>query len=169
MTESKDRLFKVSMDDYGDAYRADYLAMYQDYVASADTISERRHSANSFFVTVNAALLGVSGYFGGDGENLVWLAAIAGVLFSFTWRRLIQSYRSLNSAKFQVIHQLEQRLPFAAYDEEWVQLKEGKDSSVHIPFSAVEALVPTVFMLLHASVFLANFYLWSRAALGWWS
>ncbi len=161
-------LFKVSEAEYGDSYRADYLAMYQDYVASADTISERRNNANAFFVTVNAALLGLSGYFGGDGEKLVWLAAIAGILFSFTWRGLIKSYRSLNSAKFQVIHQLEQRLPFAAYDEEWVQLEEGKDSAVHVPFSAVEALVPMIFMLLHASVFVANFYLWSHTVLGWW-
>ena len=135
--------------------------MYFDYVASADKISERRHPANSFFLLINTTLLGVSGFFAGDGKNLVWLAAIAGILFSYTWRRMILSYGTMNSAKFKVIHLLEARLPFAAYDEEWVQAGEGKDDSLHIPFSRVEVLVPKIFMGLHGGVFVVNLTLWT--------
>ena len=156
MSDNDETLFKVPESEYGESYRSDYLTMYQDYVASADKISERRHQANAFFLTVNTAIIGVTGYLAGDGKNLVWLAALAGILFSFTWKRLIASYRSLNTAKFQVIHQLEQRLPFAAYDEEWVQLEHGKNSSVHTPFSKIEAAIPFVFMLLHAVVLIVN-------------
>jgi len=162
MSNSTDNLFKVPASEYGDAYRADFLTMYQEYVASADRISERRQAANTFFLSINTALLGVTGYITGEGANLLWVAALSGVVFSFTWRKLIASYRSLNTAKFKVIHQLEQRLPFAAYDEEWAQLEHGRNSEIHIPFSKVEAWVPLVFMFLHGLVFLFNFILWVR-------
>ena len=167
MNTQDDNLFKVNAAEYGKKYREHYLAMYLDYVASADRISDRRHSANQLFLSVNAALLGLTGYLGGDGENLVWLGAAAGILFSLTWRRLIRSYRNLNAAKFNVINQLEQRLPFAAYDEEWVQLKSGLDKKVHKPFSKTEEMVPIVFLLLHGTVLTANFFLWGKVTFGW--
>ena len=163
MADPSDSLFKVSESEYGESYREDYLTMYLAYVASADKISERRYTANSFFLTINSGLLGVAGYFGADGDNLIWLAAAAGVLFSYTWKCLIRSYRSLNTAKFKVIHMLEARLPFAAYDEEWVVAKRGKDKSVHVPFSQVESLVPVIYMVLHTCVFVVNLALWSVA------
>jgi len=86
----------------------------------------------------------------------VWLAAVGGVAFCYAWKLLIDSYRSLNSAKFRVIHQLEQNLPFAAYDEEWIQLKQGRDSKVHSPLSQREAMVPWIFIVLHGVVFFVN-------------
>jgi hypothetical protein len=160
MSNPDDSLFKVPESEYGDSYKADYLSMYQDYVASADRISERRHTANSFFLTANAALLGITGYLAGNGAELMWAAALAGILFSFTWKRLILSYRSLNTAKFKVIHMLEKKLPFAAYDEEWVQLKQGKFSNVHTPFSQIETGMPVAFLILHSVVFVINLWLW---------
>lgn len=160
MDYTDEGLFRASEEDYGDDYRRDYLAMYQDYVASADTISSRRHAANSFFVTINTGLLGVTGYLGDEAGGLIWLTALAGILFSYTWRKLIQSYRSLNTAKFKVIHELEKNLPFSAFDREWEHLKHGKDSSTHSPLSAVESRVPLVFMVIHAAVFVAKFYDW---------
>ena len=163
MTTANDNLFKVTEPEYGETYRADYLTMYQDYVASADRISERRHAANSFFLSVNTGLLGVTGYFSSGDTKLIWLAALGGVILSGTWWLLLRSYRSLNTAKFNVIHELEQRLPFSAYDEEWVHLKSGLDKSVHIPFSAVESIVPVVFVLLHTFVFLVNIYICGKS------
>lgn len=162
METSDEQLFRASEADYGDSYRSDYLTMYQDYVGSADTISARRHAANSFFVTINTGLLGVTGYLGDEAGGLIWLTALAGILFSYTWRKLIQSYRSLNTAKFKVIHELEKNLPFSAYDREWVHLKGGKDSKLHSPLSAVESRVPLVFMCIHGAVFLAKFVPWVR-------
>lgn len=167
METSDEQLFRASEADYGESYRRDYLTMYQDYVGSADTISSRRHAANSFFVTINTGLLGVTGYLGDEAGGLIWLTALAGILFSYTWRKLIQSYRSLNTAKFKVIHELEKNLPFSAYDKEWVHLKGGKDSKLHSPLSAVESRVPLVFMVIHGAVFLAKFVPWVRAYFGW--
>ncbi|MGI9288945.1 MAG: RipA family octameric membrane protein [Pseudomonadales bacterium] len=142
--------------EYGTNYRADYLRMYQDYVASADKISERRHGANTYFLAINTTLLGVTGYLQGDPERLLWLAALAGVVFSYTWRRLIASYKSLNSAKFDVIQVMEQQLPLAPYYAEWKQLQRDK----HVSFSAVESWVPLAFMVMHGIVCVVNLYSW---------
>lgn len=152
--QSIDKLLSVSEADYGDRYRDHCLAMYLAYVESADKISDRRHSANTFFLTVNTALLGITGYLQNAGANLLWLVAFAGMVLSYTWWRLIKSYRSLNTAKFKVIHDIEQQLPFAPYDAEWEQLERGQQAKVHTPFSKVEAWVPTVFMTLHGVAFL---------------
>jgi hypothetical protein len=136
--------------------------MYQGYVESADRISDRRHSANSFFLTVNTALLGITGYLQAADAELLWLVALAGMVLGYTWFRLIKSYRSLNTAKFKVIHEIEQQLPFALYDAEWEQLERGQDAKVHTPFSKVEATVPLVFMVLHGFAFVAivGAYFW---------
>lgn len=138
---------------YGERYREDFLSQYKDYVASADRISERRHSANLFFMSVNTALLGITGYLTGVGDGHLWLAAIAGAAFSVTWRVLIGSYRSLNTAKFAVIHDMEQHLPLAPYDAEWAHIKAVGS---YKPFSAVESWVPLVFVVLHSVVAVVN-------------
>ena len=153
--ESKNKLIRVPAEEYGDRYRDHCLSMYHGFVGSAEKISDRRHSANSYFLTVNTALLGITGYLQSAGTDLLWLVALAGVVLSYTWYRLIGSYRSLNTAKFQVIHDIEKQLPFAPFDAEWEQLKRGKVSAVHIPFSKVESIVPLVFMILHGVAFVA--------------
>jgi len=151
--QSNDNLLSVSEADYGDRYRDHCLAIYQGFIQSAEKISDRRHNANTFFLTVNTALLGITGYLQSAGAELLWLVALAGVVLSYTWFRLIKSYRSLNTAKFEVIHDIEQQLPFATYDAEWEKLKCGKDAAVHKPFSKVEATVPVIFATFHGVAF----------------
>ena len=90
----------------------------------ADRTSAQRQSANSFFLTVNTAVIGVVacvqlGAKSGTTSELYWLVSLAGRAFCYMWFRLIRSYRSLNSGKFKVIHMLEQNFPIAPYDAEW--------------------------------------------------
>jgi hypothetical protein len=47
--------------DYGDRYREHLFEQYKMYVDSADRISQRRSSTNSFLLTVNAALVTLYG------------------------------------------------------------------------------------------------------------
>lgn len=155
--------FRREREQYGAQYDADYLTLYRDYVSSADRISDRRQLANSFFLTANTTLLAITGYFSEEGEGLIWLAAFAGILFSYAWRQLITSYRLLNGAKFEVIGQLEQRLPFAAYEVEWMHLKRREKG--HQSFSTIEANVPVVFMGLHCTVFLFSALRWTQTHL----
>lgn len=155
--KTDEALFKVQEPDYGDNFTSHYLEQYKIYVEMADRISSRRQSANSFFLTVNTALVAIVGYVQ-LGRNVYtngsfyWLVSIAGMALCYTWYRLIRSYKDLNSGKFKVIHSIEQNLPLAPYDAEWVSLEKGKNPKLYKPFTKIEIIVPWIFFLLHFSV-----------------
>src|SRR5713101_3008355 len=109
-----------------------YAEQYKLYLELLDKISERRQTANSFFLSINTGLCALIGYvFSKEAlaelRPLLWCVPVAGVLLSYFWLRLVRSYRDLNSAKFAVVHLIEERLPLAPYKAEWIALGEGKD------------------------------------------
>jgi hypothetical protein len=94
------------------------LEIYKLAVEMADRVSARRALANTFFLTVNTGLAALLG-----GNDLRWYVATAGVVFALAWWCLLQSYRKLNWAKFQVINAIEPRLPLQPFSDEWRHLK----------------------------------------------
>ena len=160
MNENTDRVateILMPLDEarYGARYRDDLITLYRDYVASADSVSARRTAANSFFVTINTALLGIRGYFDVKSDETVIILAVVGILLSLVWYRMIESYRALNGSKFRVIQLMERQLPLAAYTaEEYVQDHGPK---VHQGLSSVEAYVPMLFALLHVAIAVYHF------------
>jgi len=152
-------LIKKTEKEYGVLYRAHLLEIYKLYVDSAEKTTDRRQSANSFFLTVNTALIALTGYVqlgAGDTNtsSYYWAVSLAGMILCLAWYRLIRSYRGLNSGKFKVIQAMEQYLPAAPFNTEWEVLGKGKDPKKYLSFSKVEAIVPWVFLCLHAVVFL---------------
>ena len=148
------KLFTDSLSEsaYGtnEKYQAHLLDQYKLYVEMADRVSARRQSANSYFLSVNTALLGFIGYSAiKDTGEYMWLLAIAGLALSYLWYRLIRSYRDLNSAKFKVIHAIEKRLPLSLYDAEWEAMECGKNPKLYKPATHIEIGVPWVFLALH--------------------
>jgi hypothetical protein len=132
-----------------------YLEIYKLYVEMADRISVRRQITNSFFLTLNTALLTTVGYTLGKGTELsltvilfFWLVGVVGMIMCFVWYRLIRSYKDLNTGKFCVIHEIEQKLPIQPFDDEWKVLGEGKNPKLYLPFTELEMLIPWVFFLL---------------------
>jgi hypothetical protein len=79
--------------------------------------------------------------------GLVPFLAVA--LLCFIWWRVVYSYRQLNSAKFKVVHALEQMLPVAPFDAEWSALGRGMDARRYLPLTHVENWVPVCFGLLY--------------------
>ena len=139
---------------YGENYDTHYLEIYKLYVQMADNISDRRQSANSFFLAVNTAIIGIVAYVGGTSGDLNWAVSLAGLILCYAWYRLVRSYKDLNSGKFKVVHEIERELPLSPYDAEWEVLGRGKDSSLYLPFTRIELWVPRVFAALHGIVLL---------------
>ncbi len=146
---TREKLIVKTPDDYGGNYQSHCLEMYKLYVQMADNISTRRQSANSFFLTINTAIIGFVGYLGTTAGNWNLAVSISGVALCYTWYRLIRSYKDLNSGKFKVIHEMEKELPLSPYDAEWEALGRGKDPKLYLPFTNIEIYVPFVFGLLH--------------------
>lgn len=139
----------------GDAKNsAQLLDQYKLYVEMADRISGRRLTANTYFLSVNTGLLGLVAYVAKESINFLWVLGLAGIVLCWLWFQIIRSYRDLNTAKFAVIHALEEHLPASPWAAEWMFAGRGKDSKRYFPLTHIEIGVPFVFMTLHAFVFL---------------
>lgn len=144
-----------------DKYKDHLIEQYKLYLESADHNSERRHTANSFFLTINTALIAFVSYVSLESnsdtsDKLYWVVALAGVALSYMWYRLIHSYRDLNSAKFKIIHEIEKALPLSPFDAEWEVVGRGDDPKRYLPFTRVEIKIPLVFLFLHLIVLLLS-------------
>lgn len=135
------------------------LELYKLAVEMADRISARRALANTFFLTVNTGLAALLG-----GKDLRWYVAVAGLVFALAWWWLLQSYRKLNGAKFQVINAIEERLPVQLFSAEWQHLEGAKAPRRLWPPAAlrawlrgyhelgtVERIVPLVFAAIYVA------------------
>jgi hypothetical protein len=56
--------------------------------------------------------------------------------------------KALTTAKFTVIHEMEEQLPVALFDYEWHVCGKGKDRTKYVPLTHLERLVPWMFGLL---------------------
>lgn len=133
-----------------------YLELYKLAVEMADRVSARRGLANSFFLTVNTAVLALLG-----SAHVRWYPAAAGIVMCITWWALLKSYRDLNRAKFEVILAMEENLPARIYSEEWAKLSTGRAAFDVRPtilkarlgryreLGYVERIVPWVFAILY--------------------
>ncbi len=156
-------------DQYGspEKYQEHLLEQYKVYVDTTEHISDRRQGANSFFLTINTALVALISYVT-LGLNIdttprsYWLSAFAlvafaGIVLSYMWYQLIRSYRDINSAKFKVIHEIEKSLPLSPFDAEWEAAGRGENPKLFRPFTKTEAKIPLVFLAIHLVVFLVAF------------
>jgi hypothetical protein len=149
----EEHLFHITEDSYGPTYKSHLIEIYKLYVEMADRVSSRRQAANSFYLTVNTAIIGAATFFQvSTGLVGLWLVAVAGAALCLMWIRNIQSYKDLNSGKFHVINKIETRLPIAPYDVEWEVLQRGKTKSIYRPFHTVERYVPQIFIVLYLCI-----------------
>jgi hypothetical protein len=146
----------VAKERYGDAFSQHRLEQYKLYVEMADRVSSRRMTANSFFVTINTALVALLGLAVAkdETERLGWYVAVsfAGVAVSLLWYFLIRSYRDLNTAKFNVVHLVESELPLRLYDAEWEMVGRGKNPKLYRPVTHIETKVPLLFVFIYVGL-----------------
>jgi drug/metabolite transporter (DMT)-like permease len=154
---------EVGTDQYaGDAvaYRAAILEQYKLYVEMADRISARRALANTFFVTLNTAVLTLIGALWKGHPHVAagWLAIPFVILLGLclAWFWMVRSYRQLNAGKYVVVGALERRLPASPYGSaEWSALGEGRDKARYWPLTHLEKWVPCVFAAAYLAGFIA--------------
>ncbi len=147
--EIKNVLLVSDEKNYGDDYKQHCLEIYKLYVQRADEISSRREAANTFFLSIHTLLFGLTGYFSQADLPAKIAVGISGALLGYFWYKLLLSYKGLNTAKFQVIHEIEKTLPLSPYDAEWTFLDRGNNKKKYNPFTHLELWVPRIFISLH--------------------
>jgi hypothetical protein len=113
-------------EEYGEKYQDHLLEQYKLFVEMADRVSQRRDQSNRFYVTFVSAIAGLLMVLArfGTSVNGIWpvvflISGLLGMALSFIWFLNIKSYRTLNSAKFEIINDLERQLPYPGYAKEW--------------------------------------------------
>ncbi|MFE2373299.1 hypothetical protein [Streptomyces sp. NPDC059398] len=145
----------------GDQYQQAILEQYKLCVEMADRVSARRNLTNTFFLSLNSAVVAVVATL--SGHTLTTLSAwilTPGLLILFAqcaaWWVMVRSYRQLNKAKWAVIGALEARLPAFAYSRaEWGALGAGLDWRTYLQLTHVEQWVPVIFAASYLMAFVA--------------
>src|ERR1700682_5050418 len=126
-------------------YQEHLLEQYKLYVEMNDRVSQRRLTTNSYFLSINTALLAFVGYVTTkETSSYLWLVGVAGIVLSLLWFYIVTSYRGLNTAKFKIIHDIETRLPLSLYAAEWNAMGRGKIAKLYRPLSHIERVVPWI-------------------------
>ncbi len=148
---------------FSDKYAEYYFEQYKIYIAGMERISDRRESANRHFITLNSAILVLSGLviqYTNSHKALLLLGLCGlGLAICVIFWFLINSYKQLNTAKFTMLHDMESKLPIEMYKNEWEILGEGKDKKKYFPFSHNERLIPLAFGLAYV-VMATIIFLW---------
>ena len=128
---------------------------YKLYVQTAENNSDRRQTANNFFLSFNSILMSCTGFLvATTKESWLILLSLIGIISSILWVTTINSYKQLNSGKFKVIHDLEKHLPYALFKKEWDYLGKGKIKEKYKKLTLIETGVPYTFMILYGFLIL---------------
>lgn len=138
------------------------LELYKLYVEMTDRISQRRQSANNYFLTINTALITlviaslIYSRFIKDMSPVFTVSVLVGVFLLLilincrVWCPLIKSYKAMNGAKFKVIHDMEEIIGYRPYFDEWEHLGRGEDKKIYNKFTNVESGLPTALSIGYA-------------------
>lgn len=148
------------------------LEQYKLYVELADRLSERRiNTTSTFYSLVNTLIISSFGVLTafkiGDSANgiLMILIAVLGILFTVNWASTIRSYRSLAAAKYQVIFEMEKRLPFPVFQAEWEAIRNNLSlSTSYTAIISIEKIIQTLFIGLYLFIFILGIQSWSMEA-----
>lgn len=146
-------------DEYGEKYQDHLLEQYRLFVEMADRVSQRRDQSNRFYVTFVSAIAGLLMVLArfGTSVNGIWpvvflISGLLGTALSFIWFLNIKSYRTLNTAKFEIINDLERQLPYQGYSKEWELLRPATGSPKYLQLTRIEQLVPALIILLFLGI-----------------
>ncbi len=130
------------------------IDIYKLHVQMADNVSSRRGKTNQFYLTLLSAIfIAISFIFEkqqaiSSWNVLVIAACILGIVISIVWWLNIVSYKKLNSVKFQILCDLEKKLPYDFLTKEWDDINSNKDNDKYVHLSKIEQFLPWFLMIV---------------------
>ena len=143
-------LYGDAASEYGPSYREHFFEQYKLFAQSVNYTSEMKLKINSYFLTINTALVTASGIsFSKQVDASVWhyLLPLAGIFISLIWWGVTYTYKIRNVIKLRILHCLEEKLPLALYGTEWKLMDENHAGLLKKFFFKVDLFIPFVFAL----------------------
>jgi len=138
-------------------HKNELLDQYKMFQKTSEDLISRRQSVNSFYISVNSALVGLLGVIMGLVEApvkfyVVFFMCIVGLILDISWANILEAYGTLNSAKMKVINLIEEQLPVALYDVEWRIMSDKLNNKKYVSFTDSEKRIPKIFALVYAVI-----------------
>ena len=143
--------------------RQELLEIYKLHAELADRVSQRREGANRLYVSLlTGTLIFLAAFLRYGAENIpvgavLVTVGVFGICLSASWYVVIRSYRQLNSGKFDVLHELEEKLAYPFFKREWELLGKGKYQSRYWKLTVVETFLPIIFAILYLALIVIFF------------
>lgn len=153
--------------------------VYKLHVNIANEVSNRRAGVNRLYILILSGIMfGMGAILRSDagsllnklmGQNgfsiMIAFVGIFGVILCAIWRVSIESYLNANSVRYEVLRELEKKLDFQFYGEEWEKLNPLQRDYSYRKLARIELYTPTLFLILFAPLFIFGVYLASCDAL----
>ena len=142
------------------SHKNEILDQYKMFQKSSEDLVARRQSVNSFYISVNSALVALVGVVMGVVEMPAKLYVIAfmcitGIILDISWVSILDSYGTLNAAKMKVIKLLEEQLPIELYDAEWRVMSDKLNNKKYVSFTNSEKRIPRIFSIVYIVIIIA--------------
>jgi len=131
------------------------IEIYKTYVDTAERSIDRRIETNKFFLTLVAGIFVAYAFLLEDklkrvpesidllGTIAYWTLPVLLLIVSYTWFLSIRAFRSISTAKYNVISEMERQLPHKPFLTEW-ETRNVK----FLTGTRIEMIVPLVFCLV---------------------
>lgn len=125
------------------------LVQWQTCVEMANLISQRRDTMNNIFVTLNIAIV--------TAVSITWdikslFILTIGIVVCIIWILSTRNFKLLNTEKFNVINDIEKKLPVKPFNDEWEKLKHNKKYKDN---TKLEKTLPIMFIVLYVIAIIA--------------
>lgn len=138
------------------------LEQYKAFVKTTDKVSSLRSTTNNFFIVINTALLAffpvIFDKTSGIQEEGVFIiiVGVVGLVLNAIWFLTIKTYKTLNSAKFKAIKEMEDQLPAQPFEREWERLKSRKWTKKYLTLTGIEIFLPLVMVLPYIALLILH-------------
>lgn len=137
------------------------MEQYKIYQKTSEDLVERRQNVNSFYITVNSAIVAVFGVILGLADYpsntfVIIIMAVIGIILDISWIKLLEAYGVLNSAKMKVICMLERELPIRLYDTEWMVMSDKLNLKKYVSFTDSEKRIPKILIGVYSFIIIAD-------------
>ena len=138
---------------------SEYGPEYKIFAESVNYTSELKLKLNSYFLTVNTALITATGIsFSKQLNSSVWhlLLPLAGFFISLIWWGVTYSYKQRNIVKLRILHCIEEQMPVSLYSTEWKLMNENHSGFLKKFFFTLDLFIPFVFLVSYLSFIFLN-------------
>ncbi len=142
-------LFDISEKEYGDKYNDHLLQQWVTCVEMSNSVSEHRINVNNLFITLNTALAALTNF--KANQVGVFLSGI-GIILCVIWIINNEYYKKLNKQKYNIILEIEKKLPATPFGYEWNILGKGKDKKKHTSFTRIEEFISVIFIVIYLTI-----------------